>query len=205
MSDTTTDDTADIPDDATPRARDRIIALAQQAAGLRQQLDAVAPKLAEVTTLQAQLSAATESHLKAAAEWTAKEMAWNTDRALLAAGITDPEASDIIAHAYSRVASPEGAEKPSLSTWLQDRAALPKGVQAYLPAASAAAAAAAPVVAAPVAPVKAAPPNANAGAAPTTPLNGPLSGAEIQEMMRSPEGMARYAKLRTAHLAGLKT
>ena len=204
MSDTTTDDTADIPDDATPRARDRIIALAQQAAGLRQQLDAVAPKLAEVTTLQAQLSAATESHLKAAAEWTAKEAAWNTDRALLAAGITDPEASDIIAHAYSRVAAPEGAEKPSLSTWLQDRAALPKGVQAYLPAASAAAATAAPA-AAPVAPVKAAPPNANAGAAPTTPLNGPLSGAEIQEMMRTPEGMARYAKLRAAHLAGLKT
>lgn len=203
MSDTTTDDTADIPDDATPRARDRIIALAQQAAGLRQQLDAVAPKLAEVTTLQAQLSAATESHLKAAAEWTAKEAAWNTDRALLAAGITDPEASDIIAHAYSRVAAPEGAEKPSLATWLQDRAALPKGVQAYLPAASAAAAA--PVVAAPAAPVKAAPPNANAGAASAMPLNGPLSGAEIQEMMRTPEGMARYSKLRAAHLAGLKT
>lgn len=202
MSDTTTDDTADIPDDATPRARDRIIALAQQAAGLRQQLEAVAPKLAEVTTLQAQLSAAAESHLKAAAEWTAKEAAWNTDRALLAAGITDPEAADIIAHAYSRVAAPEGAEKPSLATWLQDRAALPKGVQAYLPAT---AAAAAPVVAAPVAPVKAAPPNANAGAAPTTPLNGPLSGAEIQEMMRTPEGMARYSKLRAAHLAGLKT
>lgn len=203
MSDTTTDDTADIPDDATPRARDRIIALAQQAAGLRQQLDAVAPRLAEVTTLQAQLSAATESHLRAAAEWTAKEAAWVTDRALLAAGITDPEAADIIAHAYSRVAAPEGAERPSLATWLQDRAALPKGVQAYLPAT--AAAAAAPVVAAPVAPVKAVPPNANAGAAPTTPLNGPLSGAEIQEMMRTPEGMARYAKLRAAHLAGLKT
>ena len=203
MSDTTTDDTADIPDDATPRARDRIIALAQQAAGLRQQLDAVAPKLAEVTTLQAQLSAATESHLKAAAEWTAKEAAWNTDRALLAAGITDPEASDIIAHAYSRVSAPEGAEKPSLATWLQDRAALPKGVQAYLPVASAAAAA--PVVATPAAPGKAAPPNANAGAAPAMPLNGPLSGAEIQEMMRTPEGMARYQKVRAAHLAGLKT
>ena len=201
MRDTTTDDTADIPDDATPRARDRIIALAQQAAGLRQQLDAVAPKLAEVTTLQAQLSAAAESHLKAAAEWTAKEAAWNTDRALLAAGITDPEAADIIAHAYSRVAAPEGADKPSLATWLQDRAALPKGVQAYLPAP----AAAAPVVAHPTAPVKAAPPNANAGAAPTSPLNGPLSGAEIQEMMRTPEGMARYQKVRAAHLAGLKT
>jgi len=201
VSDTTTDDTTDIPDDATPRARDRIIALAQQAAGLRQQLDAVAPKLAEVTTLQAQLSAATESHLKAAAEWTAKEAAWNTDRALLAAGITDTEASDIIAHAYSRVTVPEGAEKPSLATWLQDRAALPKGVQAYLPAAPAVAAA---VAITPAAAVKAAPPNANAGAASAMPLNGPLSGAEIQEMMRTPEGMARYQRVRAAHLAGLK-
>jgi hypothetical protein len=204
VSDTTTDDTTtEIPDDATPRAKERIIALAAERTALRQQLDAVGPKLAEVTTLQAQLSAATELHLKAAAEWSAKEAAWQTDRALLAAGITDPEASDIIAHAYSRVSVPDGSERPSLATWLQDRAALPKGVQAYLPQA-------APTTAPPATtatktePAKTAPPNANAGAGTTAPLNGPLSAAEIQSMMATPEGRARYAQLRTAHLASLR-
>jgi hypothetical protein len=204
VSDTTTDDTTtEIPDDATPRAKERIIALAAERTALRQQLDAVGPKLAEVTTLQAQLSAATELHLKAAAEWSAKEAAWQTDRALLAAGITDPEASDIIAHAYSRVTVTEGGERPSLATWLQDRAALPKGVQAYLPQA-------APTTVPPVMPAtktepaKTAPPNANAGAGTTAPLNGPLTAAEISEMMRTPEGIERYKKVRAAHLAGLR-
>ena len=204
MSDTTTDDTTnEIPDDATPRAKERIIALAAERTALRQQLDAVGPKLAEVTTLQAQLSAATETHLKAAAEWAAKETAWQTDRALLAAGITDPEAADIIAHAYSRVTPAEGADKPSLATWLQDRAALPKGVQAYLPAPAA-------TTTTPTAtttktePAKVAPPNANAGAGSSAPLNGPLSAAEITEMMRTPEGIERYKKVRAAHLSGLR-
>jgi hypothetical protein len=204
VSDTTTDDTTnEIPDDATPRAKERIIALAAERTALRQQLDAVGPKLAEVTTLQAQLSAATETHLKAAAEWAAKETAWQTDRALLAAGITDPEAADIIAHAYSRVTPAEGADKPSLATWLQDRAALPKGVQAYLPAPAA-------TTTTPTAtttktePAKVAPPNANAGAGSSAPLNGPLSAAEITEMMRTPEGIERYKKVRAAHLSGLR-
>jgi len=204
VSDTTTDDsTNEIPDDATPRAKERIIALAAERTALRQQLDAVGPKLAEVTTLQAQLSAATETHLKAAAEWAAKETAWQTDRALLAAGITDPEAADIIAHAYGRVTPAEGADKPSLATWLQDRAALPKGVQAYLPPA-------ATTTPTPTAtttktePAKVAPPNANAGAGSSAPLNGPLSAAEITEMMRTPEGIERYKKVRAAHLSGLR-
>jgi hypothetical protein len=202
VSDTTTDDTTnEIPDDATPRAKERIIALAAERTALRQQLDAVGPKLAEVTTLQAQLSAATELHLKAAAEWSAKEAAWQTDRALLAAGITDPEASDIIAHAYSRVTVPEGSERPSLSTWLQDRAALPKGVQAYLPAPTTVSPA---TTATKTEPAKTAPPNANAGAGSTAPLNGPLSAAEISEMMRTDEGIERYKLVRKAHLAGLR-
>jgi len=205
VSDTTTDDTTnEIPDDATPRAKERIIALAAERTALRQQLDAVGPKLAEVTTLQAQLSAATETHLKAAADWAAKETAWQTDRALLAAGITDPEASDIIAHAYSRVTPAEGTDKPSLATWLQDRAALPKGVQAYLPAPAAGTATPPPTTTKTADPVKTAPPNANAGAGSSAPLNGPLSAAEISEMMRTPEGIERYKKVRSAHLAGLR-
>jgi len=206
VSDTTTDDTTiEIPDDATPRAKERIIALAAERTALRQQLDAVGPKLAEVTTLQAQLSAATETHLKAAADWAAKETAWQTDRALLAAGITDPEAADIIAHAYSRVTPAEGADKPSLATWLQDRAALPKGVQAYLPPATGTTQTTpTPAATTKTEPAKTTPPNANAGAGSAAPLNGPLSAAEISEMMRSPEGIERYKKVRSAHLAGLR-
>jgi len=205
VSDTTTDDsTNEIPDDATPRAKERIIALAAERTALRQQLDAVGPKLAEVTTLQAQLSAATEERIRAAAEWSAKEAAWQTDRALLAAGITDPEAADIIAHAYSRVTPAEGADKPSLATWLQDRAALPKGVQAYLPASAAATTTTPTATTTKAEPVKTAPPNANAGAGSSAPLNGPLSAAEITEMMRTPEGIERYKKVRAAHLAGLR-
>jgi len=204
VSDTTTDDTTiEIPDDATPRAKERIIALAAERTALRQQLDAVGPKLAEVTTLQAQLSAATETHLKAAAEWSAKEAAWQADRALLAAGITDPEAADIIAHAYSRVTPAEGADKPSLATWLQDRAGLPKGVQAYLPAPSTTTTTPTATTAK-AEPAKVAPPNANAGAGSSAPLNGPLSAAEITEMMRTPEGIERYKKVRATHLAGLR-
>lgn len=198
MSDTDTD----IPDDATPKARDRIIALAAQGASLRAELAAVAPRLAEVATLQAKLDAQAATHTTAAAEWAAKETGWHTDRALLAAGITDPEAADIVAHAYSRLAVIDGVTKPTLPEWLAARDTLPKGVRAYLPDASAAP----PVVIPPAvaAAVVTPPPRANAGAGASPPTNGPMTGAEIQDMMRTPEGRARYQTLRAAHLAGLK-
>jgi hypothetical protein len=203
MPDDQHDETPDIPDDATPKARDRIIALAQQGAALRAQLAAVAPKLAEVTALQSQLAAATEARLQDAATWAAKEQQWQTDRALVAAGITDPEAADIVAHAYGRVAAPEGGTKPSLPEWLAQRDALPKGVRAYLPDAAVAPPVVAPPVVAPPVVVNP-PPRANAGAGVAAPLNGPMSSTEIQQMMQTPEGRARYQTLRTAHLASLK-
>lgn len=210
-------DTDEIPDDATPRARERIVALAAERTALRQQLDAVAPKLAEVTTLQAQLAAATTAATAAATEWAAKETAWQTERALLGAGVTDPEAADLVAHAYSRVAAPASGEKPSLSAWLADRASLPKGVLAYLPAPAATTTAAATAATttgatgatgattttAPGATTAKIPP-ANAGAAAAPGLSGPRTAAEIQELMRTPEGRAEYARIRVAHLAGLR-
>ena len=198
----------EIPDDATPRARERIVALAAERTALRQQLDAVAPKLAEVTTLQAQLAAATEAQATAAREWTAKETGWQTERALLGAGVTDPEAADFVAHAYSRLTPTTGSEKPTLAAWLADRAALPKGVQAYLPPPSGTptppgTTTTPPAANAADAAKKAAPP-ANAGATAAPGLSGPRTAAEIQELMRTPEGRAEYAKIRVAHLASLR-
>ena len=146
MSDTTTTtatEIIDIPEDATPKARDRIVALAAEKAQLRSQLDSLTPQIAAAATLRGELDSLRAQHDAARAKWQAAQTGWTTERAILSAGIVDPEAADIVAHAYSRVPTPAEGAKPSLSEWLANREALPKGVRAYLPDAGAVAAPAA--------------------------------------------------------------
>ena len=206
MSDTPilTPDPIDIPEDATPKARDRIVALSAEKAQLRSQLDSLAPQLAAAATMQSELDTLRAQHDAARAEWQAAQTGWTTERAILSAGITDPEAADIVAHAYGRVPTPAEGAKPSLSEWLANREALPKGVRAYLPDAVAMAAPAATGQA----PAPAAiPPTAkvNAGASSGTPAPAKTFSPEaIQAMLGTPQGRATYAANRAAILASLK-
>jgi len=62
--------------------------------------------------------------------YKSKEGVWAQERAIISAGITDPEGIDFARVAYGRLPS-EG--RPALGDWLKDSAKLPKAVQAYLP------------------------------------------------------------------------
>ena len=204
MNDTTTTPEIDIPEDATPKARDRIVALSAEKAQLRSQLDGLAPQLAAAATMQSELDTLRAQHDAARAEWQAAQTGWTTERAILSAGITDPEAADIVAHAYSRVAVPAEGAKPTLAEWLANREALPKGVRAYLPDAGAVAA---PAATGQATPAPAFPPTAkvNAGASSGTPAPAKTFSPEaIQAMLGTPQGRAAYAANRTAILASLK-
>jgi hypothetical protein len=202
---TTTPETLDIPEDATPKARDRIVALSAEKAQLRSQLDGLAPQLAAAATLRGELDTLRAQHDVQRAEWQAAQTGWTTERAILSAGIVDPEAADIVAHAYSRVATPAEGAKPSLSEWLSNRDALPKGVRAYLPDASGAVAAPATTRQAPTSPALPPTPSVNAGASSGTAAPAKTFSPEaIQQMLGTAQGRAAYAANRTAILASLK-
>ena len=205
MNDTTTTPDTDIPEDATPKARDRIVALAAEKAQLRSQLDSLTPQVAAVATLRGELDTLRAQHDVQRAEWQAAQTGWTTERAILSAGITDPEAADIVAHAYGRVPTPAEGAKPTLAEWLSNRDALPKGVRAYLPDASGAVAAPATTNQTP-APVALPPtPSVNAGASSGTAAPAKTFSPEaIQQMLGTPQGRATYAANRTAILASLK-
>jgi hypothetical protein len=202
---TPTPETLDIPEDATPKARDRIVALSAEKAQLRSQLDGLAPQLAAAATMRSELDTLRAQHDAARAEWQAAQTGWTTERAILSAGIVDPEAADIVAHAYSRVATPAEGAKPTLAEWLSNRDALPKGVRAYLPDTSGAAAAPATTGQAP-APVALPPtPSVNAGASSGTAAPAKTFSPEaILQMLGTPQGRSAYAANRTAILASLK-
>lgn len=207
MSDTTTTtatEIIDIPEDATPKARDRIVALSAEKAQLRSQLDSLAPQLAAAATMQSELDTLRAQHDAARAEWQAAQTGWTTERAILSAGITDPEAADIVAHAYGRVPTPAEGAKPTLAEWLANREALPKGVRAYLPDAvgMAVPAATGQATAPPALPPS---PAVNAGASSGTPAPAKtFSPQAIQAMLGTPQGRATYAANRAAILASLK-
>ncbi len=111
------------------------------------------------------------------AESAAKDFAHAVERA----GVTDPDAPDIIEHLYSKVKAPEGGEKPTLGAWLADRANLPKAVLAYLPAVV--------VVGDPAAPPPVDLPDANGGARPA-PAGSQFSATAIVSMIGNPEAYA---------------
>jgi hypothetical protein len=205
VNDTTTTPETDIPEDATPKARDRIVALAAEKAQLRSQLDSLTPQLAAAATMRSELDAMRAQHDVQRAEWQAAQTGWTTERAILSAGIVDAEAADIVAHAYSRVATPAEGQKPTLAEWLANREALPKGVRAYLPDTSGAVAAPATTGQA-ATPVALPPtPSVNAGASSGTAAPAKTFSAEsIRQMLGTPQGRAAYAANRTAILASLK-
>ena len=205
MNDTTTTPDTDIPEDATPKARDRIVALAAEKAQLRSQLDSLTPQVAAVATLRSELDTMRAQHDVQRAEWQAAQTGWTTERAILSAGIVDPEAADIVAHAYSRVATPAEGAKPTLAEWLANRDALPKGVRAYLPDASGAVAAPATTGQAPAPGALPPTPSVNAGASSGTAAPAKTFSAEsIRQMLGTTQGRAAYAANRTAILASLK-
>jgi hypothetical protein len=204
MSDTTTTtavEMIDIPEDATPKARDRIVALAAEKAQLRAQLDSLQAKVGEASRWQSEAETARADYAKAQAEWQAQQTTWQTERAMLAAGITDPEAPDIVQAAYGKVQPGEGGAKPTLAEWLANREALPKGVRAYLPDG---AAQPAPAAANAAATAQAVTPKVNAGASATAEPVKTFTPDAIQRMLGTPAGRAEYAKHRAAILASLK-
>lgn len=208
MSDTTTTtavEMVDIPEDSTPKARDRIVALAAEKAALKAQLDSLTAKASEASRWQTEAETTRAEYQKAQSEWQAQQTSWQTERAMMSAGITDPEAPDIVQAAYARVQPGEGGAKPTLSEWLANRDALPKGVRAYLPDAPSSPASTAPVEAAPAqsAPAPAAP-KVNAGAAPSAEPVKTFTPQAIQQMLGTPAGRAAYAANRAAILASLK-
>ena len=206
MSDTTTTtavEMIDIPDDATPKARDRIVALAAEKAALKAQLDSLQSKAGEAQRWQSEAETARAEYDKARTEWQQQQTTWQTERAMLSAGITDPEAPDIVQAAYAKVQPGESGAKPTLSEWLANRDALPKGVRAYLPDGVALPATTTATEVAP-ATVTPATPRVNAGAAATAEPVKTYSPEAIQRMLGTPAGRAEYAKNRAAILASLK-
>lgn len=153
---------------------------------------------ARVAELETQLAAGdttklTEQLAAAKDEIETKTAAWATEKALISAGITDPEGTAVTAFAYHRLPA-EG--RPELSAWLGNREGLPRAVQAYLPAptpdpAAAAAAGAAPAAAAAAPAAGAAPtvsrlPVATPAATPLPP--GPkVTQAQVRAVLTSPE------------------
>jgi hypothetical protein len=135
-----------------------------RAAELEARVAELTPASKRVETLAAQL-----------ADYERRAAAWTEERAILAAGISDPDGVDIARHAWSRVPAdqrPEGG----LPAWLQSRDSLPRGVQAYMPAVAAAPADPAP-------PPSPRLPAANTGAAPAVPHGGArFTAAHIDQM-----------------------
>ena len=93
---------------------------------LERQVQTLAEKGATADTLAAQLREAQQ-------KFEAERSAWGTERAIVGAGITDPEGVEFARLAYERIKAGEDGKKPSITDWLGQRDALPKAVRAYLP------------------------------------------------------------------------
>ena len=66
-------------------------------------------------------------------ELKAGQEGWAMERAILGAGITDADGIEFTRVAYNRLPT---ENRPELGSWLKNRDALPKAVQAYLPTAT---------------------------------------------------------------------
>lgn len=100
-------------------------ALQDRIAGLERTVQGLTEKGATADTLAAQLREAQQKH-------EAERSAWGTERAIVGAGITDPEGVEFARLAYERMKPGEDGKKPSITDWLGQRDALPKAVRAYL-------------------------------------------------------------------------
>jgi hypothetical protein len=146
-----------------------------RAAELEARVAELVPASKRAETLAAQL-----------ADYERRAAAWTEERAILAAGISDPDGIDFARHAWSRVPAdqrPEGG----LPAWLQSRDALPRAVQAYLPQAAAATD--------PTPPVAPRLPAANTGAAPAVPHGGARFTADQIARMSDAEYTAHRAAI----------
>lgn len=119
-------------DEVTAQRRDlsaRLEAETNKATSAASQLAEAAKKAGSVDAVTAQLADLRAAHARDVA-------GWGTERALLEAGITDPEGRAIAQHLYGRL--PEEG-RPELSAWLgahrADPTKAPKGLVPYLPSA----------------------------------------------------------------------
>lgn len=93
---------------------------------LERQIQGLTEKGATADTLAAQLR-------EAQTKFESERSAWGTERAIIGAGITDPEGVEFARLAYERMKPGEDGKKPSITDWLGQRDALPKAIRAYLP------------------------------------------------------------------------
>jgi hypothetical protein len=155
-------------DDTVPKARFEEVIAARRAADDR-------VRDLETQLRDAQAAAARVDALDAdVTRYRAMEAGWADERAILAAGITEPEGVETARFAWGRVPA-ASRPKGGLGEWLGARDALPKGVQAYLPAAAPAAPPAADPGAPPAAPAAPAV-VAGAGPRPVVPTQSPAAG-----------------------------
>lgn len=130
-----------------------------------------------------------------------REQEWGQERELLRAGVLDSEAQEVARLFYGRLPADSQGQKPSISSWLAQREALPKAVQAYLPSpvqqVQMPPAQHSQVQAPPVqAPIQM--PDANRGAGSTPPAGSSFSPQAIKSLSQE-----EYTKNRAAILASL--
>lgn len=90
------------------------------------QVQSLTEKAATADTLAAQFREAQAALAK-------ERESWGMERAIIGAGISDPEGVDFTRLAYERVKPDAAGKKPSITDWLGQRDALPKAIQAYMP------------------------------------------------------------------------
>lgn len=97
-----------------------------EAAAVRKELESAKSAAAELATVRAELDAAKATAAKAAESW-------RTERVLLEAGLTDPEAREVATLLYGRLPV---EERPSFETWVgglrADPSKAPKSLQAWM-------------------------------------------------------------------------
>ncbi len=112
-------------DGASQKAQERIRALSARIAELEGWKRENESKIATADALTTQLQSLKADHEKAA-------QGWATEKAILAAGISDPEGVDFARVAYERVQPGQNGQRPDIASWLANKDALPRAVRAYL-------------------------------------------------------------------------
>jgi hypothetical protein len=173
----------------------------QATAGRREALSRVAELEDQVRALQGK--AGTAETLAASlrdmeAKYQTVQTEWQTERALYAAGLTDPDGIEVARMFYAKL---DAKERPALPEWIKgikaDPSTAPRALQAYLGQAEPVAAPAQPVE-----PSRPAPPNSNRGAvASSAAASATAQGFDAAAIRRLSEEARRtgdYSKLREA-------
>ncbi len=192
----------------------RLARVAAQRRDLRKQLDEAHSKIEELEDAAAAFAKQAKQFESVQAELDglkSERDGWSTEKALVAAGLTDPEGIDLAKLAYGRI-KPEDRPKGGISEWLKGDG-VPKGVKSYLPAADPPKDPKAPAAGAkpgqpPVPPARQ-PANTDRNArpapgAPATFAPGSVSGMNQQELAASQEAIWASLGMQVPNIPGLK-